>query len=154
MTKNAKDEYFKRGYGKEFRSPDNSQIARLYDPIDLALFEQDFNNNRETLFCNDCSEEFIWVKKRGKKPKICPECRKKKKAENARKYFEQIKVSGKYSEDKRELLKMFYIMRTYKKKINHILEEAVELDNRDKLEKTTRVLGVFLDNFEKWLGDK
>lgn len=83
----------------------------------------------------------------------CPECAKRIKAERSRKYFDQIKVSGKYTEDKAELLKMYYIMRTCKKKIDFILDQAVVVENKPQLKRTAKLMEIFLKSYEKTLSD-
>lgn len=72
----------------------------------------------------------------------------------SKKYFDSIKVSGKYTEDKAELLKMFYVMRSYDKKIQKILKEAVHIENRPILKAVARILQIFLNRFQKYLGEE
>lgn len=79
----------------------------------------------------------------------------KRKKLASKKYFDSIKVSGKYTEDKAELLKMFYVMRSYdKKRIQKILKEAVHIENRPVLKAVARILQIFLNRFQKYLGEE
>lgn len=112
-------------------------------------------DNRIVIGCSVCGRDFVIKKNaKGKRPKFCPDCREKRKKLASKKYFDSIKVSGKYTEDKAELLKMFYVMRSYDKKIQKILKEAVHIENRPILKAVARILQIFLNRFQKYLGEE
>lgn len=154
-SEKAKDEFFKRGYGLEVEDKKKGTRMRAYFPEELRAFEQDYNDNRIVIGCSVCGRDFVIKKNaKGKRPKFCPDCREKRKKLASKKYFDSIKVSGKYTEDKAELLKMFYVMRSYDKKIQKILKEAVHIENRPILKAVARILQIFLNRFQKYLGEE
>lgn len=105
MDGKAKDEFSKRGYGLEMEDKQKGTRMRAYFPEELRAFEQDYNNNRIVIGCSVCGRDFVIKKNaKGKRPKFCPDCREKRKKLASKKYFDSIKVSGKYTEDKSRVI--------------------------------------------------